>query len=45
MALRERIIRREQDGLRLIIDRTKLTKKGRAEAIKALEEAVGQLKD
>jgi class 3 adenylate cyclase/PAS domain-containing protein len=44
-ALRERIIRREQDGLSLIIDRTKLTRKGKAEAIKALEDAVGQLKD
>ena len=44
-AFQERVIRREQDGLSLIIDRTKLTKKGKAEAIKALEEAVGQLKD
>jgi class 3 adenylate cyclase/PAS domain-containing protein len=44
-AFRERIIRREQDGLSLIIDRTKLTKKGKVEAIKALEEAAGQLRD
>ncbi len=39
-----RIIRRDQDGLALVIDRNKLTKKGKAEAIKALEEAVAQLK-
>ncbi len=39
-----RIIRMEQDGLALVIDRNKLTKKGKAEAIKALEEAVAQLK-
>jgi class 3 adenylate cyclase/PAS domain-containing protein len=44
IALQERIIRREQDGLSLIIDQTKLTKKGKVEAIKALEEALGQLK-
>ena len=40
-----RIIRHEQDGLTLTIDRKKLTKKGKAEAIKVLQEAVGQLKD
>ncbi len=40
-----RIIRHEQDGLTLTIDRKKLTKKGKAEAIKVLREAVGQLKD
>ncbi len=39
-----RIIRRDQAGLALAIDRNKLTKKGKAEAIKALEEAVAQLK-
>jgi hypothetical protein len=39
-----RIIRRDQDGLALVIDRNKLTKKGQLEAIKALEEAVAQLK-
>jgi class 3 adenylate cyclase/PAS domain-containing protein len=39
-----RIIRKEQDGLALEIDQDKLTKKGKAEAIKALEEAVAQLK-
>jgi class 3 adenylate cyclase len=44
-ALQGRIIRQEQDGLSLIIDRSKLTKKSKAEAIRALEEAAGQLKD
>jgi class 3 adenylate cyclase len=39
-----RIIRHEQDGLTLTIDRKKLTRKGKAKAIKALQEAVGQLK-
>jgi PAS domain S-box-containing protein len=39
-----RIIRKEQEGLALVIDRNKLTKKGKAEAIIALEEAVAQLK-
>ncbi len=32
------------DGLTLEIDQDKLTKKGKAEAIKALEEAAAQLK-
>ena len=41
---RGRIISRDQEGLALKIDRDKLTKKGKAEAIKALEEAVAQLK-
>jgi class 3 adenylate cyclase/PAS domain-containing protein len=44
-ALEGRIIRHEQDGLILTIDRKKLTRKRKAEAIKALQEAVGQLKD
>ncbi len=44
-AVQGRIIRHEQDGLTLTIDRKKLTKKGKAEAIKALQEAVGQLKN
>jgi class 3 adenylate cyclase/PAS domain-containing protein len=44
-AFRGRIIRHEQDGLTFTIDRKKLTKKRKAEAIKALQEAVGQLKD
>ncbi len=38
-----RIIRQEQEGLLLIIDRAKLTDKGRADAIKALQDAVGRL--
>jgi class 3 adenylate cyclase len=44
LAEQGRIIRRDQDGLALVIDRNKLTKKGQLEAIKALEEAVAQLK-
>ncbi len=44
MAEQGRIISREQEGLALKIDRDKLTKKSKAEAIKALEEAVAQLK-
>jgi len=39
-----RIIHHDQDGLVLVIDRNNLTKKSKAEAIKALEEAVAQLK-
>ncbi len=44
LAERGRIISHDQEGLALKIDRNKLTKKGKAEAIKALEEAVAQLK-
>jgi len=44
LAEQGRIIRRDQEGLALVIDRDKLTKKGRAEAINALEEAAAQLK-
>jgi class 3 adenylate cyclase/PAS domain-containing protein len=40
-----RVIRQEQDGLLLIIDQQKLTGKGRADAIRVLQEAVGRLKD
>jgi class 3 adenylate cyclase/HAMP domain-containing protein len=39
-----RILLVEQDGLRLTIDRNKLTKKAGAKAIKALEKTVSQLK-
>ncbi|MDH3580465.1 MAG: PAS-domain containing protein [Hyphomicrobiales bacterium] len=39
-----RIIVVEQDGLTLTIDRNKLTKKGGAKAIKALEKTVSQIK-
>jgi class 3 adenylate cyclase len=40
-----RVIRKQQDGLTLIIDRKNLTKKGKAAAIRTLQEVVGQLKD
>jgi class 3 adenylate cyclase len=40
-----RIIRQEQDGLLLIVDQGKLTAKGRADAIRVLQEALGRLKD
>ena len=40
-----RVIRQEQDGMLLIIDQHKLTGKGRADAIRALQEAVGRLTD
>jgi adenylate cyclase len=40
-----RVIRQEQDGLLLIIDKKKLTEKGRADAIRVLQEAVGRLTD
>ncbi len=39
------MIRQEQEGLLLIIDKGKLTDKGRADAIKALQDAVGRLSD
>ncbi len=42
-AVRGRIIRREQNGLLLIVDKGKLTERGKAEAIKALRDAAGQL--
>jgi class 3 adenylate cyclase len=38
-----RIIRQEQDGLLLIIDQKKLIGKGRADAIRALQDAAGRL--
>ena len=40
-----RVIRQEQEGLLLIIDKGKLSDKGRADAIKALQDAVGRLSD
>ena len=40
-----RIIRRDQEGLALKIDRDKLTKKGKAEAIKAIKDVLSQLED
>ena len=44
LANKGRIIRRDQEGLALVIDRSKLTKKGEAEAIKTLEDVLSQMK-
>ena len=38
-----RVIRQEQDGLLLIIDKQKLTGKARADAIKVLQDTLGRL--
>jgi hypothetical protein len=43
LAEQGRIIRRDEDGLTLIIDRNKLTKKSKAEAIKAIKDVLSQL--
>jgi class 3 adenylate cyclase len=43
--LQGRVIRQEQDGLLLIIDRRKLTGAGRADAIRVLQETVDRLKE
>ena len=43
--LQGRVIRQEQDGLLLIVDRHKLTDQGRVEAIRILETAAAQLKE
>ena len=40
-----RVIRREQDGLLLIIDKGRLGDKGKADAIRLLEDAMGRLKE
>ncbi|MCC6470463.1 MAG: PAS-domain containing protein [Alphaproteobacteria bacterium] len=40
-----RIIRQEQEGLLLVIDRKKLSAEGRADAIRILQEAAGRLRD
>ena len=45
MAEQGTIIRRDQEGLTLEINRDKLTKKGKAEAIKAIKDALSQLED
>jgi len=45
LAHKGRIIRRDQEGMALVIDRSKLTKKGKAEAIKAIKDALSQLED
>ena len=44
LAEQGRIIRRDDDGLTLIIDRNKLTKKSKARAIEAVEDVLSQLK-
>ncbi len=44
LAEQGRIIRKDQEGLALAIDRDKLTKRGKAEAIKAIEDVLSQLK-
>jgi len=44
-AARGRVIRQEQDGLLLVVDRGKLTDEGRAEAVRALQGAVRRLQD
>jgi class 3 adenylate cyclase/PAS domain-containing protein len=43
--LQGRVIRQEQDGLLLIIDRRKLTGAGRTDAIRVLREAANRLKE
>jgi class 3 adenylate cyclase len=45
LAHQGRIIRCDQEGLALKIDREKLTKKGKAEAIKAIKNVLSQLED
>ena len=45
LAEQGRIIRHDQERLALKIDRDKLTKKGKAEAIKAIKDALSQLED
>jgi class 3 adenylate cyclase len=44
LAAEGRVIRREQPGLRLEVDRARLSGEDKAAAIKALEEAAAQLK-
>ena len=44
-SIQGRVIRQEQDGLLLIIDKRKLTAQSRADAIRILQEAVGRLED
>ncbi len=45
LAEQGRIIRKEQEGLALVIDRDKLTKKGKAEAIKGIKDVLSHLED
>ena len=44
LAQQGRIIRHDQEGLALVIDRNRLTEKSETEVIKALEDALSQLK-
>ena len=44
LAEQGRIIRKDEDGLTLIIDRNKLTKKSKARAIEAVEDVLSQMK-
>jgi len=43
--IRGRIIRQEQDGLLLIVDQKKLTREGRTDAIRVLQEAADRLRE
>ncbi len=45
LAEQGRMIRKELDGFALQIDRDRLTKKGKADAIKAIKDALSQLED
>lgn len=45
LARHGRIIHRNQEGLALVIDRSKLTEQSAAEAIKALEDVISQIKE
>ena len=45
LAEQGRIIQKEQEGLALKIDRDKLTKKGKAKAIKGIKDVLSQLED
>ncbi|MBK9116880.1 MAG: PAS-domain containing protein [Betaproteobacteria bacterium] len=44
-ATRGRVIRQEQDGLLLVVDRGKLSDEGRVEAVRALQDAVRRLQE
>jgi class 3 adenylate cyclase/PAS domain-containing protein len=44
-AMQGRMIRQEQDGFLLIVDQKKLTPEGRADAVRALQEAAKRLQD
>ncbi len=44
-AMQGRMIRQEQDGFLLIVDQKKLTPEGKADAVRALQEAAKRLQD